>query len=109
MNQERGQTSRTVDASIVDSYCADERKFLHDLSNPLAIAIGMLESVIDDGKIKGTLNEVQTIKLDKVKVAIDKMTELLRARRTEIIVTQASLRAPTSTEAGAPVETKKAG
>jgi hypothetical protein len=66
---------------------ADERKFLHDLSNHIVVAHGMATFALRG--IKGNPNaNVDTKELERLEKsieAINKMTELLRERRNVLI------------------------
>lgn len=78
--------------AIAEQLGVGERKFLHDVANPLAIAFGMLETVVNDGTENGTLNEVQQRRLKKAQDAMQRITDLLRSRRTEIIAAQDAIK-----------------
>lgn len=58
-----------------------ERKFLHDLSNHIVVAGGMLNFAQRVLKDNPSIGEKELERLEKAHVAIDKMTELLKARR----------------------------
>lgn len=56
-----------------------QRDFIHDMSSPLTIALGMVDSAL-----KGAPPELAP-KLEKAKNALNKMANLLRERRQELI------------------------
>jgi hypothetical protein len=60
---------------------ADERKFLHDLSNHIVVASGMLNFAHRVLKENPTVETKEIERLVKSMDAIAKMTELLKARR----------------------------
>jgi triacylglycerol esterase/lipase EstA (alpha/beta hydrolase family) len=68
---------------------AEERKFLHDLSNHIVVAHGMATFALRG--IKGNQNSNVEIKeierLEKSIDAINKMTDLLRERRAVLMKT----------------------
>jgi signal transduction histidine kinase len=76
------------DRALLEVLSSTERKFLHDLANPLAIALGMVESVVDDGLENQTLNEVQQRRLKKAQDAMERLRDLLRSRRSSVVETQ---------------------
>ncbi len=59
----------------------EERKFIHDVSSPLMVAIGMLDVGTDILEKKQDIESAQ-VKLEKVKRALDKLTLILKERRT---------------------------
>lgn len=59
----------------------DERKFLHDLSNHIVVASGMLNFALKVLKDNPTVEAKEIERLGKSIDAISKMTELLKARR----------------------------
>ena len=63
---------------------AKQRTFIHDLSSPITIAIGMVDAGIN--KInKGDDAEVVVDKLEKAMGALNKVAELLKDRRQILI------------------------
>jgi|SaaInlStandDraft_5_1057022.scaffolds.fasta_scaffold05175_5 hypothetical protein len=69
--------------TILD-HIKEERKFIHDVSSPLMVAIGMLDVSV------GVLTNKQDIdgalvKLEKSKKALEKMTAILKERRSSLI------------------------
>ena len=63
----------------------EERKFLHDISNPLTIAQGMTESVLDTLKGQSGIDEKVITRLEKAVKAMERMGGSIRARR-EILI-----------------------
>jgi hypothetical protein len=61
---------------------AQERKFLHDLSNHIVVAHGMATFALRVIKDNPSVNTKEVERLEKSIDAINKMTELLRDRRT---------------------------
>ena len=60
---------------------ADERKFLHDISNHIVVAHGMATFVLRTLKDNPSVDAREIDRLEKSIAAINKMTELLRERR----------------------------
>lgn len=67
-----------------------ERKFIHDLSNRLAIAYGLVDVMIDEGKQAGSLDEQQLSRLERVRSNLERMKDLMKSRRQEIIEDEGS-------------------
>lgn len=67
---------------VLKDVAAEERKFLHDISNHIVVAHGMatfaLKAIKENPNVAG--KEVE--RLEKSLEAINKMTELLRERRS---------------------------
>lgn len=66
----------------------DERKFLHDISNNLTIASGMLEVTMDiweDSEDEVLVKEKDLERLKKSRFAMDVLASKLRARRAVLI------------------------
>lgn len=61
----------------------EERSFIHDLSSPLMVAMGMIDFV--DMKIDKESDPKIIERLAKAKKALDKMNELLKNRRRSLI------------------------
>lgn len=81
-------------AELVD----EERKFLHDVANPLAVAGGMLEAFREEIARSGVeLSEPLTRKLGKMESALDRIGTLLKDRRTLLIAEQ-NAESPTPTK-----------
>lgn len=66
---------------------AEERQFLHDLSNPLAICLGNLKIMLE--KLKTDPGSVQLDqlldKLTKATDGVDQARKMLSARRKELV------------------------
>lgn len=63
---------------------SEERKFLHDLSNPLAIASGLVDILLSDNEKNPSLTDEQKRRLEKAFHALERIKELLRARRGDL-------------------------
>lgn len=71
------------------AFAKEEREYLHDLANPLAIATGMLEALQEDlSRSEVKLNEGQTRKLSKIQTALERIGGLVRDRRARMITIQ---------------------
>ncbi len=71
------------------SFAKEEREYLHDLANPLAIAAAMLEALQLDLSQSGVkLSEDQARKLAKAQAAIDRLGVLLKSRRVRMFEIQ---------------------
>ena len=64
---------------------AEERKFLHDVSNHIVVAHGMATFALRTLKDNPTVDAREIDRLEKSIAAINKMTELLRDRRAVLI------------------------
>ncbi len=62
----------------------EERKFIHDVSSPLMVALGMIDVGTDILEKKQDIETAQ-VKLEKAKKALDKLTLILKERRTLLI------------------------
>jgi hypothetical protein len=62
----------------------DERAFIHDLSSPLMVAIGALDVALGLLEKSEPKNPALIERLNKAHAALDKITTILRARRSEI-------------------------
>lgn len=60
---------------------SEEQVFLHDISNSLAVASGLVDALIDDSAGFENLTESQKRRLLKVQAALDKLRALLRDRQ----------------------------
>lgn len=60
---------------------AEERKFLHDISNHIVVAHGMANFVLKSIKVNANVEAKEVERLEKSIEAINKMTELLQNRR----------------------------
>ncbi len=75
--------------STFHEFAAEQRKFLHDLSNPLAIASGMLEAYRDEFDRSGLkASEALTRKIEKVEQALERLATLVREHRPRLIEIQ---------------------
>ena len=65
---------------------ADQRKFLHDIANPLAVAQGNLRIALDKIKKDAALadDDPRVIRLQKALSACDEMNHLLIERRNHL-------------------------
>jgi hypothetical protein len=63
-----------------------ERTFMHDIATPLAVALGMVDIVIDDSTSGvAVLPEASMKRLEKVQSALIKLQDMVTARRTVLI------------------------
>ena len=63
----------------------EERAFLHDLSSPLMVAMGMVDFVSKKIPNETEADEVNKVKMEKAKKALDKLATLLKDRRALLI------------------------
>ena len=63
----------------------DERKFLHDIANPLGTAMFTLDSAIEDLSEKPEPNLESILQLQQVRTALEKVKVILRDRRQILI------------------------
>lgn len=81
---------KTMPKNIYE-FAAEERKFLHDLSNPLAIATGMLEAYRDELDRSGAEpTEALTRKLSKLDSALQRIADIITNHRPRIMEIQAT-------------------
>ena len=81
----------------LDEFAAEERKFLHDLANPLAIATGMLEAYRDEFERSGLEStEALTRKITKLESALARIGVILTDRRPRLIAIQEAAMRETS-------------
>ena len=66
----------------VEDLAMSERKFLHDLANHIVVAHGMSTFVHRTLKEKKPIEEKDVDRLERAIEAINKMTALLKERRT---------------------------
>ena len=71
---------------ILKDVTAEERKFLHDISNHIVVAHGMATFALRAIKENPSVGEKEVERLEKSIDAINKMTELLRERRSVLQV-----------------------
>lgn len=70
----------------VSEFANEEREFLHNLSNPLAIAAGMLEAYQDEiARLGPPLSETLERKLTKLDNALERIGDLIAKHRTRLI------------------------
>ncbi len=70
--------------SAVEQMALEERKFLHDISNQMVVAQGMSSIAL---KHLGKMDDVDPKiieRLEKTTKAVNKMIELIKARRTSL-------------------------
>ncbi len=68
--------------STIQELAMSERKFLHDIANHIVVAHGMSTFVLRAMKEKRPLEEKDLDRLERAVEAINKMTALLKERRT---------------------------
>ena len=68
---------------------AEERKFLHDISNHIVVAHGMVTFTLKAIKENPSVSDKEIERLERSINAINKMTELLRERRTVLQIVKA--------------------
>ena len=71
-----------MNEDILKDVTAEERKFLHDISNHIVVAHGMATFALRAIKDNPSVGEKEIERLEKSLEAINKMTELLRERRS---------------------------
>lgn len=64
---------------------AGERKFIHDLSNHIVVAHGMATFVLRTLKTNASVDAKEIERLEKSIDAINRMTDLLKERRAEVM------------------------
>lgn len=73
----------------VYEFAVEERKFLHDLANPLAIATGMFEAYRDELERSGHApSEALTRKLAKLDTALQRIGDLVTNHRLRLLQIQ---------------------
>ncbi|MBI3544122.1 MAG: hypothetical protein HY075_12700 [Deltaproteobacteria bacterium] len=77
-----------------------ERKFIHDISSPLGVVYGMVETVLEGLKTGGGRPE-DIQKLEKALRSLNKVTDLIHTRREEIVSTMQPTEEPASGESSA--------
>jgi hypothetical protein len=65
-----------------------ERKFIHDVSNRLAIAYGLLDLVVASAKESLPMPQAHLDRVEKALASLEKMRTLIKERRAEIIAEQ---------------------
>jgi signal transduction histidine kinase len=67
----------------------EDREFLHDIANPLAIAGGLVEAYREEiSRTNLKLTESQDRKLTKIANALDRIEKLITERRQRLIAIQ---------------------
>ncbi len=64
---------------------AEERKFLHDISNHIVVAHGMATFVLRSIKDNPNVDAKEVERMEKSVGALNKMTDLLKERRSVLI------------------------
>lgn len=80
-----------VDIKKLDliTFAQEDREFLHDIANPLAIVGGLVEAFRDEtAREKLKLTESQDRKLTKMANALDRIEKLISERRSRLIAIQ---------------------
>ncbi len=72
------------DTTLVE-VLAEERKFLHDISNHIVVAHGMATFVLRSIKENPNIETKDVERLEKSLEAINKMTDLLKERRSVLV------------------------
>ncbi|MEA9354641.1 hypothetical protein SHI21_00395 [Bacteriovorax sp. PP10] len=67
---------------VLKDVTAEERKFLHDISNHIVVAHGMATFALRAIKDNPNVGEKEVERLEKSIDAINRMTDLLRERRS---------------------------
>lgn len=63
-----------------------ERVFMHDIATPVAVALGMIDLMIDDARSsRAPLTEAQTKRLEKAQTALLKLQAMMVERRKTIL------------------------
>lgn len=71
------------------SLAQEDREFLHDIANPLAIAGGLVEAFRDETARQNlALSESQDRKLTKLENALDRIEKLISERRKRLVAIQ---------------------
>ena len=84
-----------VDLEHLDlaSLTQEDREFLHDVANPLAIAGGLVEAFREEtARQKLSLSESQDRKLTKLANALDRIEKLISDRRKRLVALQLHLK-----------------
>jgi signal transduction histidine kinase len=65
---------------------AAERTFLHDIATPMAVALGMVDLLLEDASDgSASLSDAQKKRLEKAQTALLKLQEMMAARRQILI------------------------
>ncbi len=63
-----------------------ERAFMHDIATPMAVALGMIDLVIDDSQSgAAVLPEAALKRLEKAQAALLKLQEMMATRRKILV------------------------
>lgn len=66
-----------------------ERTFLHDLSNPLSVALGMVELALESLRQQPTeAVAAEVVRLEKCHKSLTRMADLIRERRKLLIASE---------------------
>jgi hypothetical protein len=76
----------------LEELALEERSFLHDLANPLAISAGMIEALLEAVSREGQLNPAQLRQLNKAREALHRLGDLLNVRRKRVVEIQDHVR-----------------
>jgi hypothetical protein len=63
----------------------DERRFLHDLANPLGTVILLAESLLDQTQNRADIDPDNVVQLSQICQALEKLSGLLSERRDLLI------------------------
>ncbi|MBN8540994.1 MAG: hypothetical protein J0L82_11455 [Deltaproteobacteria bacterium] len=88
-------SDKIIDIENLDfaSLTQEDREFLHDLANPLAIAGGLVDAYREETvRQKLTLSESQDRKLTKLASALDRIDKLISERRKRLVALQLHLK-----------------
>lgn len=66
-----------------DDYTKKQRAFIHDISSPLMIAMGMVESLYNGLHIDS--KDDQQLKAEKALKALNRLSELVKEHRNELV------------------------
>lgn len=94
-----------VDIKKLDliTFAQEDREFLHDIANPLAIAGGLVEAFRDEtAREKLKLTESQDRKLTKMANALDRIEKLISERRSRLIAIQTVAKETASQQSARP-------
>lgn len=101
----RNMADTPVDIKKLDliTFAQEDREFLHDIANPLAIAGGLVEAFRDEtAREKLKLTESQDRKLTKMANALDRIEKLISERRSRLIAIQTVAKETSSRQSARP-------
>lgn len=81
MSEEKPQSGLNGGDGSLDG----EKRFLHDIATPLAIAAGLVELLLDDEDPEQPLPEGHKRRLEKACTALEKLKNLIRDRRNFLL------------------------